>query len=103
MLEALHRVSAFFFYLFACLAIGGAMLLHRDGTPAFWIPIVHSFDLPLILVAMIYGGTSLYGGLVQRGMHSRTLMLVIAVPLLLLFVLFVFLNFAFPVTLPSAP
>lgn len=101
MLESVHRISAVLFYVLALIALCGAVLLHRDGTAASWIPVVNSLDLPLILCAMVYGGTSLYGGLTRRGMHSMTLFIVITLPLALLFAFFVYLNFAYPVTLPS--
>jgi len=89
----LHAFSSFFFYL-----LGGsffvAYLLVRNevGAPwaVWWLKVA---DLPLIAVAILYGGTSLYLSVKRKEGVSWPLFIFIALPLFALFLFLCALNF----------
>ncbi len=89
----LHQLSSFFFYV-----LGGsfflAYLLLRNGVwptaSALWLQVA---DLPFAFAAITYGGLSLYSSLATPGKPSRALAIAIGVPLALLFIVLVILNF----------
>ncbi len=91
MLQHLHRLSAFFFYLLgSSFFIAFALLKYKPlmNNTAVWMQIA---DLPLAVSAIVYGGLSLYLSL--RSDKSRILPWLIAVPLMLFFGLILLLNF----------
>ncbi|MDD5056012.1 MAG: hypothetical protein PHZ00_07155 [Candidatus Peribacteraceae bacterium] len=94
-MDSLQRASGFFFYAAGILTLT-LIVLSRRGIAAaitgFLLPVI---DLPLLFVGMLYGGASLYGSL-TRGKSSPVLAASIFVPLGLLFLFFVWLNFAYP-------
>ena len=93
MLQHLRHLSAVLFYLLGLSFFAAYFLVRTDfggAAPALWLTIG---DLPLTLAACLYGGTSLYGGIANPEKHSRTLALTIALPLALLFLFLVTLNF----------
>jgi len=89
----LNKLSALLFYL-----LGGsffvAYLLHFNNLygpwPQWWMAVA---DLPLILVSILFGGTSLYLSVIKPGKRSMLVSLIIGLPLTLLFVFLVMLNF----------
>ncbi len=93
-MEAVRRASGFLFYAFGILLLTVFMLVKR-GFMTDAAPYLHIFDLPIIFVAMLYGGSSLYVSL-SRGKKSLPLLMTIFVPLGVLFTIFCWFNFALP-------
>lgn len=103
MSSILHRVSAILFYLLAgSFFIGYLLLRNNIGLPwsQWWLKVA---DLPLALIAVLYGGTSLYRSVKQREKASRGLLLAIGLPILALFTFLVILNFWTVLGLPQVP
>ncbi len=94
-MEALRKASAFLFYPLGILAIALIIMARRGDVPESMSPLLHVLDLPLLFVAMVYGGSSLYVSL-SKGKKSLPLLMGIAVPLGVLFLLLVWFNFAAP-------
>lgn len=93
MSHILQRTASWTFFAFGTLTLIGLVVLRRGILVDPLTIILHSMDLPLIGSGMAYAGSSLYVSLMERGRGSLTLALVITVPLVLLFALFVFANF----------
>ena len=92
MWQTLRTCSAFSFYVLGGSFFLAALFMRNDvggGDAAIWLQIA---DLPLALSALMFGGTSLYASL-RPERPSRTLAWGIGVPLGLLFLFLVFLNF----------
>ena len=89
----LHRLTAVLFYLFAG-SFFAAYLLFYNGIggafPKWWLMIG---DLPLALVAIIYGGTSLYLSVKPKNGDSGSLLMTIFIPLTMIFSALVVMNF----------
>ena len=93
MLRFLHSLSGVLFYI-----LGGAfflayLFLRNDIIPmwsAWWMQVA---DLPLGLVALLYGGLSLYFSVHSTGGKSKALPWIIGVPLVALFIGLLVLNF----------
>jgi len=89
----LHRLSSVLFYL-----LGGSLfasyLLMRNGIllpwSKWWLKVA---DLPLVLVALLFGGLSVYLSVRRQKGVSWPLLLSIALPLVALFVFLFLLNF----------
>jgi hypothetical protein len=94
-MDAIRKASGFLFYVVGSLLIVVIMLAKRGILTDAAAPYVHSLDLPVLLVAMLYGGSSLYVSL-SRGKKSLLLLLIIFVPLGVLFSLFCWFNFVMP-------
>jgi hypothetical protein len=93
MLKLVHQLSAFFFYVLG-LSFFGAYILLRNGywgiVPSVWL---QAADLPFAFCAVLYGGLSLYVSLHDPAKPSRALAWGIAVPLGIVFIVLVVLNF----------
>jgi len=92
MISYLHRLSGILFYL-----LGGtfflAFMLQYNQVGIFggwWMKVA---DLPLALVGILYGGTSLYLSVKPKDGQSTALKFIIGIPLLLLFIGLVVMNF----------
>ena len=89
----LHSISATLFYLLG-ISFFGSYLLQRNLLgglwPKWWMEVA---DLPLILIAGLFGGTSLYLSLTKGEKRSIIAMIFIGIPLIALFLFFVALNF----------
>ncbi len=93
MLRYLHSLSAVLFYL-----LGGSMFalyqLTYNGiavtTSMEWMRIG---TLPLLLAGMLFGGLSIYQSLAGNEGRSWKIGLLVGLPLLCLFVIFVSINF----------
>ena len=96
MIIALRRAAAFWFFVLGIVIIIGVLLLKRGMVTDQWAAVLHVLDLPLLLSGMLYGGTSLYGSMVPKDKSSLVLGVLIALPLLLLFCFFAYLNFSLP-------
>lgn len=93
MSRSLHRLSAFLFYLLGA-SYFVSYLFYRNEMgapwPMWWMSIA---DLPLALVALIYGGTSLYLSTQKTEQAQRVKAILIAIPLFVVFGVLVVLNF----------
>lgn len=97
----LHKISAVLFYVLGITFFGAYLLLRNEiagGWPSWWMAVA---DLPLAIVCMLYGGTSLYLSL-RKDQPSKSLAIAIGVPLFALFVFIVILNFWTVLGLPIA-
>jgi len=97
----LHRISAILFYLLAGSFFVSYLLLRNSiGLPwsQWWMNVA---DLPLALVAVLYGGTSLYRSVKRTEGVSIPLLIVIGVPLLAFFTFLIVLNFWNVLGLPT--
>jgi hypothetical protein len=92
-MNSLQRASAFLFYVLGALFIPLVILYERGMLPAIFVPIMHSLDLPLLFVSVLFGGSSLYISL-TKGQKSLPLLLTVFVPIGVVFVVFCWLNFA---------
>jgi hypothetical protein len=93
MLQTLHRLSSFFFYVLGGSFFLAYILLRNDVWPywsALWLQIA---DLPFAFAAIAYGGLSLYSSLATPGRRSTVLALSIGIPLGVLFIVLAVLNF----------
>lgn len=96
MVSALHRAAAFWFFSIGFAVIIGVVLLSRGWLPSVLIGALHSLDVPLLLAGIVFGGTSLYRSMVPEGKSSPILAVCIALPLVALFCLAAYVNFALP-------
>lgn len=98
----LHRISAILFYLLGASYFVG-YLLHRNAMagpwPLWWMSVA---DLPLALVALAYGGTSLYLSTKKTDQPQKGKAMLIALPLFLVFILLFLLNYWQILGLPTA-
>ncbi len=101
MSRSLHRISAILFYLLAGSFFVSYLLLRNEiGLPwsQWWLNVA---DLPLALIASLYGGTSLYRSVKRKDGVSVSLLILIGVPLLAFFTFLVALNFWNVLGLPT--
>lgn len=94
-MDAVRRASGFLFYLFGAVFIPLVVFYERGSLPESFAPIMHSLDLPLLFIATLFGGSSLYVSL-TKGQKSLPLFITVVVPLGVLFAVFCWLNFAMP-------
>jgi hypothetical protein len=93
-MDSIRTASGFLFYALGVLLIAMIVLVKR-GLLLGVAPYMHVLDLPILLIAIVYGGSSLYVSL-SRGKKSPLLLLTIFVPLSIVFALFCWFNFAMP-------
>lgn len=94
-MDSIRKASAFLFYLAGIVVILIIILARRGELPEMISPFTHILDLPLIFIAMAYGGSSLYVSLSKRK-RSVPLFLTIAIPLTAIFSLLAWFNFSVP-------
>lgn len=92
MLTYVHKLSGFLFYL-----LGGSFFLsfmlqyNQIGSfGGWWLKVA---DLPLALVGVIFGGSSLYLSVKPKNKDSKVLFILIGLPLMVLFVSLIVMNF----------
>lgn len=93
MLDALRRTSSFFFYLLGSTVLVFIYLVSKQFVGVWAVTFLNTLDLPLLLVGMVYAGSSLYGSLVKDGRFVLPLFLGITLPLFVIFGLCVYFNF----------
>ncbi len=88
----LKKLSGFLFYVLGGTFFVAYMLMVNEVTPLgeWWLKVA---DLPLALVGILYGGTSLYLSVKPRSGESRTLFFTICVPLVIIFSTLLVMNF----------
>ena len=92
-MDAVRRASAYLFYLFGAIFIPLVVLYVRGMLPETMTPVMHSLDLPLLFIAVLFGGSSLYVSL-TKGQKSLPLFIAVFVPMGVVFAVFCWLNFA---------
>jgi hypothetical protein len=101
--QTLHRISAVLFYLLAGSFFIGYLLARNTlllPWSEWWLKVA---DGPLLVVAALYGGTSLYRSVKRREGVSWVLLTTIGLPLLALALLVLTLNFWNVLGLPQGP
>ena len=92
MIPYLHRLSGILFYLLGGSFFLSYMLHYNQVTPfaGWWLRVA---DLPLALVGVLYGGTSLYLSVKPKDGDSKSLFMIIGIPLIVIFSTLLVLNF----------
>lgn len=94
-MDSVRKASAFLFYFLGIVVILIVAAARGGYLPEAVAPFVHVLDLPLLFIAMVYGGSSLYTSL-SKGKSSVPLFLTIMIPLGAIFALLIWFNFAIP-------
>lgn len=92
MIPYLKRFSGTLFYLLGGSFFIAYMLHFNQISPwaSWWMKVA---DLPLALVGVLYGGSSLYSSVKPKNGDSASLMIILGIPLLATFAFLVVLNF----------
>lgn len=93
-MDAIRRASGILFYLLGGVVIVLIVLVWR-GSFAGGATLLNVLDVPLIFLASIFGGTSLYVSIVKEK-RSFPVMLLIAVPVGVAIITFIWINFMAP-------
>lgn len=94
-MNSLRRASGALFYLLGILTIASIACINLGIEADRLSVFLNVIDLPLLLSGMLFGGSSFLISL-SRGKTSVALTCVVFIPLLILFGLFVWMNFALP-------
>ncbi len=94
-MDALRRASAFLFYLLGTLTIVAIVFVQKNILAPELSIFLNVIDLPLLLLGILFGGTTLITSLC-RGKVSPVLAVVVFLPLLAAFAFFAYLNFGLP-------
>jgi hypothetical protein len=88
----LKRLSGFLFYVLGGTFFVAYMLQYNEVTPwgGWWLRVA---DMPLVLVGVLYGGTSLYMSVKPKDGDSKPLYIVIGIPLVMVFSTLLLMNF----------
>ena len=101
MTEHLNKLSAILFYTLGCSFFAAYLLLRNELSapwPEWWLSVA---DLPMILCAFLYGGSSLYLSVAVPKKKSTGLALFISVPLAAFFLFLILLNYWEKLGLPG--
>lgn len=93
--DSIRKASGLLFYIFGACAIALVLLARRGNLSPAMRPLLDIVDLPLLFVAFLYGGSSLYASL-TKGKKSLPLLMGIFIPLGVLFVVLAWFNFGLP-------
>ncbi len=85
MVRYLHSLSAFLFYLLGLSFFTAYILSINNILATVMKQWLHSMDLPLLLVALLYGGTSVYLSLTAERKPSQGLAWSLTIPLMIIF------------------
>lgn len=92
-----HDVSAGFFFVLGFVYMISALGLRNDIMPGFMIFLMRLLDMPFALICLVYGGSGLYLQLSQDGQEEAGLWSFVIFGIsLILFLIVVFVNLAFP-------
>lgn len=96
MLDALKRSSGFLFYALAIVMLIGILLVRRNISVDQIAPVLHVLDLPLLLAAMLYAGSSFILS-IRSGSRARIVITILTILILGgLFAFLAYLNFEYP-------
>ncbi len=93
MLRYLHTLSAFLFYVLGSVLFLSYVLLHNGIGGMTPLNILLYADLPMAFAATLYGGLSVYLSIDEEAKGSTVLLWSVGLPLAVLFLVFVVLNF----------
>lgn len=92
-LRYIHTLSAALFYILGSSFFLSYILMHNDIAPdaaSGWLSIA---DIPLLFSGLLYGGLSVYLSIQDEAKPSRGLMIAIGVPLTVIFLVLLIVNF----------
>jgi hypothetical protein len=93
----LHDASAIYFFLLGFIYVLAALSFRNGFMPDLAIVAMRILDVPFAMVALMYGGSSLYLQLADEKQETASpWIMVIFAFCLVLFGAVVFINFAFP-------
>ena len=95
LMDSLRRASAALFYALGIIVILGIIFVNRGYWVSGFTTLLNVLDLPLLLVGMLFGGSSLVVSL-SKGNPSKALVISVFVPLMILFLIMMYLNFVPP-------
>lgn len=92
MITYLNQLSAVLFYLLGGSFFAAYLVMYNNLSPwgSWWLQVA---DLPLALTGVLYGGTSLYLSVKPRQKDSVVLGVTIGLPLVVIFISFIVMNF----------
>lgn len=94
MVRYLHQLSAILFYVLGLSFFLGYVLTRNGIAPDATTTWLQMADMPLLLIAILYGGLSVYKSLHDEAKGTSTILAVaIGLPLMLIFLAFLSLNF----------
>lgn len=93
MTRYLHSLSATLFYILAGSMFAAYVLAFNNILKVASLQWLHMADLPLLCVALLYGGTSVYLSVTNDKKSSPSLGLALGIPLALLFLIAAILKF----------
>ena len=94
MLRYLHTLSAALFYVLGTSFFLAYVLMRNNVAAEASLTWMHAGDMPLLLSGLLYGGLSVYRSIKSdASSSSKPLMLGILVPLAILFLLLLAVNF----------
>jgi hypothetical protein len=92
-INLLNRISGTIFYIMGSIYFVLYLLYFNDILTAWMRWIMELFDLSMILISLLYGGTSFLKSITDPDQPSLFALLIVGIPLVLLFGFFVVLNF----------
>lgn len=93
MLRYLHTLSAVIFYILGASFFLAYVLAHNGIAERGALAWLSIGDMPLALAGILFGGTSIYKSVRNDESVSRGLLLAIGLPLLILFIVLLVVNF----------
>ncbi|PIZ74325.1 hypothetical protein COY07_00870 [Candidatus Peregrinibacteria bacterium CG_4_10_14_0_2_um_filter_43_11] len=95
-IKSIHSVSAIYFFILAFTYVIAALAFRNDIMANSAITLMRMLDTPFALIALLYGGSTLYLELNGEGENTHPWSILIVAGCIVLFGLVVFMNFAFP-------
>lgn len=92
----LQKVSLVFFLVLGATHIFSSLMLANNYWPAEMNVLNKTLDLPFLLAALVYGGTSLKINLAKIGFASRFFDLLLTLLMTIIFAVFLYLNLFVP-------
>lgn len=94
-MDAVRRAAGILFYLLGSIVIVLIVLVQRGTLGEGAVTLLNVLDLPLIFLASVFGGMSLYVSIV-KDKRSFPVLLLIAVPVGVAIITFAWINFMAP-------
>jgi uncharacterized membrane protein YhaH (DUF805 family) len=95
-IKNIHQISAWYFFLLAFTYVITVLMFRNNIATDLTILIMRLLDIPFALVALLYGGSTLYLQLNENEEVATPWAIFIVAVCILFFSLVVFINFAFP-------
>ena len=94
-IKTFHNVSAMYFFLLAFIYVIAVLCFRNGFMPDLASVAMRILDVPFAMVALMYGGTSLYIQIAGEEETSPWAIVIFAI-CILLFGVVLFMNYAFP-------